>query len=65
MNEFDQSIVIVSDNICKNIASMTDNGRGFVSQNILSNLRNLVEAVDQRIYSEGGREGQTLVIRSR
>ena len=52
MNEFDRNIVIISDNICKNIASMTDDDRGFVSQNILNNLRNLVEAVDQRIFSE-------------
>ena len=52
MNEFDQNIVTISDNICKNIASITDVDRGFVSQNIINNLRNLVEAVDQRIYSE-------------
>ena len=52
MNEFDRNIVIISDNICKNIASIVDSDRGFVSQNILNNLRNLVEAVDQRIYSE-------------
>ena len=52
MNEFDQNILIISDNICKNIASMADDNRGFASQNILNNLRNLVEAVDQRIYSD-------------
>lgn len=52
MNEFDQNILIISGNICKNIASMTDDNRGFASQNILNNLRNLVEAVDQRIYSD-------------
>ncbi len=52
MNEFDQNIIIISDNICKNIASMTNSDRGFISQNILNNLRNLVEAIDQRIYSE-------------
>lgn len=52
MNEFDRNILIVSENICKNIASITDDDRGFKSQNILNNLRHLVEAVDQRIYSE-------------
>lgn len=52
MNEFDRNIMIVSENICKNIASITDDDRGFKSQNILNNLRHLVEAVDQRIYSE-------------
>lgn len=52
MNEFDRNILIVSENICKNIASITDDDRGFKSQNILNNLRHLVEAVDQRIFSE-------------
>lgn len=52
INEFDQNIITISDNICKNIASIPDGERGFVSQNILSNLRNLVEAIDQRIFSD-------------
>ena len=52
MNEFDRNILIVSENICKNIANITDEDRGFRSQNILNNLRHLVEAVDQRIYSD-------------
>ncbi len=52
MNEFDKIIITISDNICKNIANMEDADRGFHSQNILSNLRNLVEAIDQRIYEE-------------
>ena len=52
MNKFEQNILVISDNICKNIASMPDNERGFVSQNILNNLRNLIEAIDQRIYSD-------------
>ena len=52
MNEFDRNILIVNENICKNIASITDEDRGFKSQNILNNLRHLVEAIDQRIYSD-------------
>lgn len=52
MNEFEQNILVISNNICKNIASLPDNERGFVSQNILNNLRNLIEAIDQRIYSD-------------
>lgn len=51
MNEFDENILTISKNICKNIASISDNQRGLVSQNILNNLRNLVEAIDQRIYN--------------
>ena len=52
MNEFDQDILTISDNICKNISTMPNSERGLVSQNILGNLRNLVEAVDQRILSD-------------
>ena len=52
MNEFDRNILIVNENICKNIASVTEEDRGFRSQNILNNLRHLVEAIAQRIYSE-------------
>ena len=52
MNEFDRNILIVNENICKNIASITEEDRGFRSQNILNNLRHLVEAIAQRIYSE-------------
>ena len=50
MNEFDRNILIVNENICKNIASVTEEDRGFRSQNILNNLRHLVEAIAQRIY---------------
>ena len=52
MNEFDQNIITISANICKNISAMPNSERGLVSQNILGNLRNLVEAVDQRIFSD-------------
>lgn len=52
MNQFDRNILIVNENICKNIADISEDDRGFKSQNILNNLRHLVEAVAQRIYSE-------------
>ena len=52
MNTFDKNILIYSDNICKNIATADIQIRGLLSQNILNNLRNLVEAVAQRIYSD-------------
>ena len=52
MNEFDQNIITISANICKNISTMPNSQRGLVSQNILGNLRNLVEAIDQRIFSD-------------
>ncbi len=52
MNIFDQNILIYSENICKNIAATDAKERGLLSQNILNNLRNLVEAIAQRIYSD-------------
>ena len=52
MSEFDLNIITISDNICKNISTMPYSERGLVSQNVLSNLINLVEAVEQRIFSD-------------
>lgn len=52
MNVFDQNILIYSKNICKNIDTTDAQERGLLSQNILNNLRNLVEAIAQRIYSD-------------
>ena len=52
MNVFDKNILIYSNNICKNISTSDDQARGLLSQNILNNLRNFVEAIAQRIYSE-------------
>ena len=52
MNTFDKNILIYSDNICKNIVAYNGQDRGLLSQNILSNLRHLVEAVAQRVYSD-------------
>lgn len=39
-------------NIFKDILTVSNTDRGFISQKILSNLRNPVEAVDQRIFSD-------------
>lgn len=39
MNEFDQNILTINDNICKNISTMPNSERGLVSQNILGNLK--------------------------
>lgn len=52
---FDDQILIACNNIDQNLAN--DNlhdKRGFVSQNILAQLRNLVEYIFQKIYSETG-----------
>ena len=49
INEVEQMIINVDKNICNNIANIYAN-RGFLSQNILSQLRNLVEAVAVKIY---------------
>ena len=52
MKEIDDIILTISDNICKSISQISENDRGFHSQNILKHLRDLVEAIDMRIYSE-------------
>ena len=58
INEVEQMIINVDKNICNNIASISAN-RGFLSQNILSQLRNLVEAIAVKIYLDSvGKEQQ-------
>lgn len=58
INEVEQKIINVDKNICNNIASIYTN-RGFLSQNILSQLRNLVEAIAVKIYLDSvGKEQQ-------
>ncbi|MDD2376485.1 MAG: AAA family ATPase [Clostridia bacterium] len=46
----DESIVSINRVICENISLMTIKDRGFISQNILAQLRNLVEAIAVKIY---------------
>jgi len=53
MNEIDEKILTIDKNICKNIDEITDSNIGFPSQNILSQLRNFVECISLKIYSNG------------
>ncbi|HEM5956870.1 TPA: AAA family ATPase [Streptococcus suis] len=48
MNELDIAIQTINNNICKNIAESLD--RGFISQNILSQMRNFVEHISLKLY---------------
>lgn len=52
MNVFDENILTISRNIVNNISLLTEDSKGFFAQNILKELRDLVEAIDQRIYSD-------------
>lgn len=52
MNVFDENILTISRNIVNNISLLTEDSKGFSAQNILKELRDLVEAIDQRIYSD-------------
>lgn len=52
MNIFDENILTISRNIVNNISLLTEDSKGFFAQNILKELRDLVEAIDQRIYSD-------------
>ncbi len=52
MNKFDEEILKVNKVICSNIAKQEALGVGLLSQNIISQLRNFVEAIAIKIYSE-------------
>lgn len=49
----DQAIFDANRVICRNIAVFDDSERGLLSQNILSQLRNFVEYIAQKAYSNG------------
>lgn len=51
MNKIDNSIITTSAVICENIARFDTSERGLLSQNILSQLRNLVEYIAIKIFS--------------
>jgi len=53
MNEIDRAIVTINKAICENISKFDVDERGLLSQNILSQLRNLVDHVALKIYSQG------------
>lgn len=49
--DIDSQILNINQTICKNIDSFTDLERGFLSQNILSQLRNFVEHIMLKIWN--------------
>lgn len=49
----DEHIRIIDNKICKNIEMMDASARGILSQNILSDLRNLVEYTSLKAFSKG------------
>jgi len=53
MNTIDTKILDIDKVICKNIAVFDSTERGLLSQNILSQLRNFVEYISFKIYSNG------------
>ncbi|MCD7822461.1 MAG: ATP-dependent RecD-like DNA helicase [Oscillospiraceae bacterium] len=53
MLQIDKSIYDVNDAICDNIKHFDATDRGLLSQNILSQLRNLVEYVAIKVYLDG------------
>ena len=53
MLKIDKAILDTNQVICKNIDRFDDSERGLLSQNILAQLRNLVEYISQKIYSNG------------
>ena len=49
----DEAIFDTNKVICRNILVFDDSERGLLSQNILAQLRNYVEYIVQKVYSQG------------
>lgn len=52
MQEFIKKILEINTNICENIEKFDVSERGLLSQNILSQLRNLIEHIDLYFYAK-------------
>ncbi len=55
----EQYIKNINDNICRNIEE-NENDRGFMSQNILAQLRNLLDHICVKIYVAQGEHLMTM-----
>ena len=53
MMQIDSAILATDKVICKNISRFDDSERGLLSQNILSQLRNFVEYIADKVYANG------------
>ena len=53
MMRIDSAILVTDKVICKNISRFDDSERGLLSQNILSQLRNFVEYIADKVYANG------------
>lgn len=53
MSQINSQILSIDKAICDNISKFDDSERGLLSQNILSQLRNLLEHVSLKIYANG------------
>ncbi len=52
MTKVDKAILEIDKVICSNISRFDDSERGLLSQNILSQLRNFVEHISLKVYSD-------------
>lgn len=53
MMQIDSAILATDKVSCKNISRFDDSERGLLSQNILSQLRNFVEYIADKVYANG------------
>ena len=51
--QIDKDIMVINKNICNNIVNFKEGERGFLAQNVMSQLRNFVEHIFLKIYSRG------------
>lgn len=56
MTNIDDDINVIDANIFKNIETATKENKGFIAQNLLAQIRNLVEHVALKYYYEAGNE---------
>lgn len=53
MLNIDNNIMVINKNICNNINKHSEDERGFLAQNIMAQMRNFLEHIFLKIYSEG------------
>ena len=61
MLKVDEAIFDTNKVICRNISVFDASERGLLSQNILAQLRNFVEYIVQKVYSNGVDTSQKII----
>ena len=57
--QIDKDIMVINKNICNNIVNFKEGERGFLAQNVMSQLRNFVEHIFLKIYGSAKNSMET------